>query len=133
MKFDFDSIDKPIYMQIVEQIEDGILEWIYPEETQIPSSTEIAVTYRINPATINKGVNILVEKGIIYKKRGIGMFVSLNARKTILKDRKSGFSENFIKPLLIEAKRLGLKREDVVDLLNSEEKDDWSKKSNKSI
>ena len=75
MYLDLDG-DKPIYVQMAEWIEENILSGTFPEETQIPSTTDISAQYKINPATALKGVNILVDKGIIYKKRGLGMFVS---------------------------------------------------------
>ena len=74
MQINFDS-DKPIFIQIAEGIEDAILTGAFEEESQIPSITEFSVTYKINPATALKGINILVDSGIIYKKRGVGMFV----------------------------------------------------------
>jgi DNA-binding transcriptional regulator YhcF (GntR family) len=83
MKLDFNN-DKPIYLQLSEGLEDAIIAGIYPEETQIPSTTEISVNYRINPATALKGINILVDNGIVYKKRGLGMFVANGAKEKYL-------------------------------------------------
>ena len=65
-----------IYLQIAQMLEDGILRGIYPEETQVPSTNELARTLRINPATGAKGLNLLAEDGILYKRRGLGMFVA---------------------------------------------------------
>ena len=110
--------EKPIFIQLAEAIEDNILKGIYAEETQIPSTTEVAVTLKVNPATVNRGVNLLVDEGIIYKKRGVGMFVSTGAREKILARRKQAFFQDFLLPLLEEAKNLGLSREDVVGMLN---------------
>jgi GntR family transcriptional regulator len=112
------SNEKPIFIQLAEEIEDNILKGIYPEETQIPSTTEVAVTLKINPATINRGVNLLVDEGIIYKKRGLGMFVSTGGREKVLARRKQAFFHDFLLPLLKEANNLGLSQEDVVGLLN---------------
>ena len=64
--------EKPIFIQLAESIEDNILKGIYPEETQIPSTTEVAIILKINPATVNRGVNLLVDDGIIYKKTRSG-------------------------------------------------------------
>ncbi len=76
--------EKPIFIQLAETVEDNILKGIYAEETQIPSTNEVAVTLKVNPATVNRGVNLLVEEGTVYKKRGLGMFVSTgSARKDI--------------------------------------------------
>jgi GntR family transcriptional regulator len=109
---------KPIFIQLAEAIEDDILKGIYPEETQIPSTTEVSVMLKINPATINRGVNLLVDEGIIYKKRGLGMFVSTGGRQKILARRKQAFFQDFLLPLLNEARNIGLSREDIVELLN---------------
>ena len=75
--------EKPIFIQFADEIEENILKGIFKEESQIPSTTEVAVKYKINPATANRGVNLLVDDGIIYKKRGIGMFVATGAREKI--------------------------------------------------
>ncbi|HHW73530.1 MAG TPA: GntR family transcriptional regulator, partial [Firmicutes bacterium] len=66
MRLDFDS-EQPIYIQLAEAIEDDILKGILPEETQVPSTTELSVMLKINPATARKGVNLLVDEGILYK------------------------------------------------------------------
>jgi GntR family transcriptional regulator len=112
------AIEKPIFIQLAESVEDNILKGIYPEETQIPSTTEVAVTLKVNPATANRGVNLLVDEGIIYKKRGVGMFVCSGARAKILTRRKLAFFQDYLLPLLEEAKNLGLSREDVIGMLN---------------
>ncbi|BDZ51258.1 hypothetical protein GCM10025867_34990 [Frondihabitans sucicola] len=61
---------KPIFVQIAEQVENDIIGGVYPPETQVPSTNEFAAFYRINPATAGKGVNRLVDDGLLYKKRG---------------------------------------------------------------
>ncbi len=109
---------KPIFLQLAEAIEDNILKGIYADETQIPSTTEVAVTLKVNPATANRGVNLLVDEGIIYKKRGVGMFVSAGAHEKILDKRKKDFFEDFLLPLLEEARKIGLTPQDVVGMLN---------------
>lgn len=114
--------EKPIFIQLAESIEDNILKGIYPEETQIPSTTEVAVTLKINPATVNRGVNLLVDDGIIYKKRGVGMFVCQGAHEKIMAKHKQAFYQNFLLPILEEAKNLGLSREEISQMLNSSTK-----------
>lgn len=109
--------EKPIFMQIAEGIEDGILMGIFEEESQIPSITEFSVTYKINPATALKGINLLVEDTIIYKKRGVGMFVASGARKQIQEKRKEQFYGNYIGALVEEARRLELSREEIVSMI----------------
>lgn len=67
MNLDFEN-EMPLFLQIAKELEDAIFTGAFPEETQIPSTTDISVTYKINPATVLKGVNILVEEGVAYKK-----------------------------------------------------------------
>ncbi len=116
MKLDFDN-EKSIYLQIAESIEDDIIKGNIGEETQIPSTNQMAVIYRINPATAGKGINLLVDRGILYKKRGIGMFVTTGARKIIQDERKSNFYERFIKALLEEAGNLDIKTEEIIEMI----------------
>ena len=116
MKMNFED-ERPIFLQIAEQMEDGILSGAFPEETQIPSTTEISVNYKINPATALKGINLLVDGGIVYKKRGLGMFVNTGAVKIIRGKRKEEFFENYITKLAGEAKKLGLTQEEIVSMI----------------
>jgi len=116
LKIDFED-ERPIFLQIAEQIEDGILSGAFPEETQIPSTTEISINYKINPATALKGINLLVDGGIVYKKRGLGMFVNTGAVKTIRGKRKEEFFENYITKLAGEARKLGLTQEEIVTMI----------------
>jgi len=116
LKINFED-ERPIFLQIAEQIEDGILSGAFPEETQIPSTTEISINYKINPATALKGINLLVDGGIVYKKRGLGMFVNTGAVKMIRGKRKEEFFENYITKLAGEAKKLGLTQEEIVSMI----------------
>lgn len=116
LNIDFNA-DKPIYIQLAEGIEDAILSGAYKEETQIPSTTEISVNYKINPATALKGINLLVDNEIVYKKRGVGMFVSTNAKEKILDKRKITFFDSYITSLISEAKKLSISKEDIIKML----------------
>ena len=109
--------EKPIYIQMAEWVEENILTGVFPEETQIPATTEISAMYKINPATALKGVNILVEKGIIYKKRGLGMFVSTGAESKIRNERKQEFYDKYIKTLVSEAQKLGITGDEIITML----------------
>lgn len=106
-----------IYLQIARMLEDGILRGIYPEETQVPSTNELARTLRINPATGAKGLNLLVEDGILYKRRGIGMFVAEGAAARIRAKRREEFLEQYVKPLAAEARKLGITAEELQAML----------------
>ena len=111
--------EKSIYLQIAEMIETDILRDILLEEERVTSTNELAKLYAINPATAAKGVNILVDEGVLYKKRGIGMFVSAGAKEAILSRRKNEFYDNYVKKLLEEAASIGLGKEEVIQLIQS--------------
>lgn len=110
MRIDF-SADVPIFLQVAEQIESAILSGALEEGAQAPSTTEISVLYKINPATALKGVTKLADDGVLFKKRGLGMFVSEGAKQLIVTKRQSRFFEKYIVPLIEEAGKLGLSYE----------------------
>ncbi len=110
--------DKSIYIQISEMIEDEILRDILLEEEQVPSTTELSKFYKINPATAAKGINLLVDKDILYKKRGIGMFVKAGAKERIQKSRKNCFYENYVKKIIIEAKLIGIDKAELKKMID---------------
>ena len=116
MKPEFAS-DKSIYLQIAESIEDDILQKNIEEETQVPSTNQLAIMYRINPATAAKGINILVNDGILYKKRGIGMFVKNGAAERIRSKRKKAFYNKYIVPLLDEATNLDISKDEIINMI----------------
>lgn len=118
--------DKSIYIQISEMIEQDILRDILLEEEKAPSTNELAKIFAINPATAAKGINILVDKGILYKKRGIGMFVVTGAKEKIMKKRREEFNDNYIKKLLAEAGSIGIGKEELVNMIMNN-KDEESK------
>ena len=114
---DFDELNKPIYQQLAEEIEDYILKGIFKEESKIPSTTEYSTNYRINPATVRKSFGILVDEDIIYKKRGIGMFIKEGSREKIKKKRKDQFFINYIQKTLEEGEKLGISSLDIIELI----------------
>lgn len=120
MNLDFNS-EKPIFVQIADGLEDAILTGAFEEGSQIPSITEISVTFKINPATALKGINILTDNGIVYKKRGVGMFVADGAKEKLMEKRRNVFYENYVKELLAEAKRLGVTKEEIIMMLDKGE------------
>ena len=109
--------EKPIFLQLAEQLEDGILSGAYPEGSQVPSITEYAATYKINPATALKGINQLVNAGLLYKKRGIGMFVAEGAQENLRKQRSEAFYHDYVEKMVREAKGLGLTLAQLTDLI----------------
>lgn len=109
--------EKSIYIQIKEMIESDILRDILLEEERVPSTNELAKLYAINPATAAKGVNLLVDEGILYKKRGIGMFVAEGAKEQIMKKKKEHFYDDYIKSLMAEARNLGITKQELIAML----------------
>ena len=113
---------KPIFLQLAERIADDILHGTYAEGSQVPSTNEFAAFFRINPATAGKGVNLLVDQEILFKKRGIGMFVAEGAKNRIAAERESGFLTGFVQPLLAESEALGLSLPQTISLIEQEAK-----------
>lgn len=103
--------------QIAEMIEKDILLGEYQVGDQVMSTTLLSKSLQINPATAVKGVNLLVSEGILYKKRGIGMFIAPDAREIILRKRRQSFHDKYIMNMLEEAKVLELSREDVIRMI----------------
>ncbi|WP_119696084.1 GntR family transcriptional regulator [Microbacterium halotolerans] len=114
--------DRPLFLQIAESVEEQIIDGSLAEETKAPSTNELAVFHRINPATAAKGISMLVDKGVLYKRRGIGMFVADGARDVLLRERREAFVIDYVAPLLAEAGRIGLAPEDVRALLTEHAK-----------
>ena len=108
---------RPIFVQIAERIEADILAGRLAEEEQVPSTNQFAALYQINPATAAKGVNLLVDQGILYKKRGVGMFVATGSRQRLMEKRRELFFEHYVVAMLHEAKRLGIEEEQVIAMI----------------
>lgn len=109
-----------IFLQIGRMLEDDILRDILLADEQVPSTNELARMYNINPATAAKGINILVDDNILYKKRGIGMFVATNAKETIAAKRKTGFASAYISTLVQEAKNLGISKYELIEMVETQ-------------
>ena len=109
--------DEPIFIQISKAIEDEILTDNIKEDEQVPSTTELSRLYNINPATVLKGMNILVDKNVLYKKRGLGMFVSSGAKNTIKLLRKESFKNKVIKNLIEEANKLEIDKDELLEMI----------------
>ena len=107
----------PLFVQIAERLADEIADGGLAEGEQVPSTNELAAYYRINPATAAKGINMLIEDGLLEKRRGIGMFVAAGARVRLLAERRKRFAERYVEPLLAEASRLGIDADELVALI----------------
>jgi GntR family transcriptional regulator len=109
---------RPLFLQIAEQIENAVVDGTLAEEAQAPSTNELAAFHRINPATAAKGVNQLVVDGVLYKRRGIGMFVAAGARTLLLERRREEFARQYVAPLLAEARKLGMDAEQLKKMID---------------
>jgi len=114
---EFFDQDKPIYRQIRERIEDQIINHQLKEEEQAPSTNQLVNFYRINHATVSKGVNQLVEEEILYKRRGIGMFVAAGAREKLIEQRKESFIEDYVVKLVHEANKLEITEDEIIQFI----------------
>ena len=115
--------EKSIYLQICDRIETDILRGVLLEGERVPSTNELARLYTINPATAAKGLGILVDRGILYKKRGLGMFVADGAAEAIRLRRKREFMEIKLRDLLAEARSLGITNGELIAMLTGGDED----------
>lgn len=111
--------DKPIYCQVVRAIEDNILEGIFNGQSRVPSVNEIALALGVSSGTVSKGVNLLVKEGVLYKKRGIGLFVSSGARQKIAGKRRKAFFDAYVVKLIQEAKRLKMTSHETTTIISN--------------
>lgn len=109
--------NKPLFIQIKEKIEDQIVNDLLLEGEQVPSTTQLSQFYKINHITVLKGINLLVDSGLIYKKRGVGMFVAEGAKEMLLQTRKSAFAEHYVVPMVQEADKLGLSTDELFQII----------------
>jgi GntR family transcriptional regulator len=110
----------PIYQQIADRVSDDILRGELSEGSQVMSTTQFASFYKINPATVAKGFQRLIEEGVIHKRRGIGMFVSENAQETLRARRRETFFREVVSSMVAEAKMLGIPLRDVIRRIEDE-------------
>ncbi|OEF97073.1 GntR family transcriptional regulator [Desulfuribacillus alkaliarsenatis] len=108
---------KPIFIQIKEVIEDQIINEQLKEHDQIPSTNQLVQFYKVNHITVSKGINLLVEEEVVYKKRGVGMYVAEGAKEKLVLQRREGFAEEFVLPMLKEAKKLKLSDDEIVRIM----------------
>ncbi|MFF2446975.1 GntR family transcriptional regulator [Neobacillus sp. NPDC058068] len=110
---------KPIYVQISEWLENEILNGNVASEQKIYSQYQLAEIFNINPATAAKGLNILADEQILMKKRGLGMFVTSNAKEMILTKRKNQTLKRLVQEIVLEAGRLQVSKEELIDMIKT--------------
>jgi DNA-binding transcriptional regulator YhcF (GntR family) len=116
MKFD-DSV--PIYLQIKEEIENAIITNSLKEEEAIPSIRTLAQQYRLNPQTVSNAVSELMNEGVIFKKRGIGMFVEKGALLKLKKKKNQKFHSDDLLKLIQKSRSLGISKKDLISTIES--------------
>ncbi|MGP6174112.1 GntR family transcriptional regulator [Corynebacterium sp. A21] len=114
-----DETAAPLYRQIAMLIEDSIVDESLRSGAQAPSTNELAAFHNINPATARKGLALLTEIGVLEKRRGLGMFVTGEARALIMSRRRDEFAASYLAPLIDEAIKLGLGRAEIHDLIDA--------------
>jgi DNA-binding transcriptional regulator YhcF (GntR family) len=107
----------PIYVQIANGIKDEVMSGTLKEDEQVMSTNQYAAFYQINPATAAKGFAQLVDEGVLYKKRGIGMFVSPDARERLRSRRRERFFADVVDPMLAEARMVGVDIDEITAYL----------------
>ncbi|MGM7680762.1 GntR family transcriptional regulator [Cytobacillus sp. Hm23] len=111
---------KPIYVQIAEWIESEILNGHFESDNKVYSQYQLADMYTINPATAAKGLSLLVDENILYKKRGLGMFVSVGAKDMIIAKRRNQTLKGLIQELVLEANQLQIEDNELIEMIREE-------------
>src|SRR5699024_9859460 len=114
----FDS-SKPIFIQVRERIEDQIVNNQLKEGDQAPSTNQLVNFYKINHATVSKGINLLVESGVLYRIRGLGTLVAERAKEKLIQARKRSFMDDYVLRMMQEADKLGTSDTEIIDLIKN--------------
>lgn len=108
---------KPVFVQIIEMIEDDILSGVYTVDDLIISTPQISKFLSVNPTTAQRAISVLTDRGIVYKKRGLGMAVTENAREMILSERKKAFFERIVPEFIIGARKIGISDDELIQIV----------------
>lgn len=122
MTITFDD-NLPIFQQVSHIIEDDILNGTFRVDEQVLSVAQFSQLFQINPATVVKGIGLLVNEEILYKKRGLGMFVAADAKKKIQLKRRDRFYNELLSDLLSEADKLELRTDEIIEMIKQLRKD----------
>ncbi len=109
--------DKPVFVQLMEMIENNIIADVWKPGELIISSTQICKLYNVNPATAMRALNELVDYGILIKDRGIGMRLTNQAKALVLKKREKVFFSESLANLVEEAKKLGIDQDQLTKMI----------------
>ncbi|GAA2271061.1 MULTISPECIES: GntR family transcriptional regulator [Kitasatospora] len=112
--------DGPIFAQIAAELANQIADGTVGEGERVASTNEIAAFYRVNPATAARSLTVLAEQGLVEKRRGVGMFVAKGARERLVHERRRRFADRYLRPLVVEAARLGIGLDELLGLVREE-------------
>ena len=107
----------PIYQQLADTIRQDILTGALKEETAIPSVRQISVEYGLNPQTVLNATQLLIQEGLLEKRRGLGMFVQKQARKQLNQSASDRFRNETVQALVEEAQMLSITQEALIELI----------------
>lgn len=110
----------PIFAQIAAELANQIADGTVGEGERVASSNELAVFYRVNPATAARSLTALSDEGLVEKRRGVGMFVAEGARERLVQARRRRFADRYIRPMVVEAARLGVGADELLGLIREE-------------
>jgi len=111
--------ETPIYLQLRKHIEERILSGILSDEEAIPSLRSMARDYSLNPITVSNALSALVDEGVLYKKRGLGIFVAAGARQLIIKMRSKDFISETLEPIIRSAQQLDIPKQQIIELTDT--------------
>ena len=112
--------DKPIYLQLRDRVKGMILDGSLPEGENLPSVRQVASQFQLNPLTVMKAYQTLVDDGIVEKKRGVGMYCREGARAKLLEQEKLQFVAEEWPRIVARIRRLGMQPEELLQALDKE-------------
>jgi DNA-binding transcriptional regulator YhcF (GntR family) len=108
-----------IYRQIADRLRDDIARGVLSDDDQVMSTNQYAAFHRINPATVAKAFQELVDDGLLYKRRGVGMFVTPGSGERLRDERRARFVHDVLGPVLDEAERLAIPTDDILAVIRA--------------
>jgi DNA-binding transcriptional regulator YhcF (GntR family) len=104
----------PIYQQIADKLRDDIRQGVLKPDQPVMSTSQYATFYGVNPTTVARGFRLLVDEGLLYKRRGVGTFVSANGWDELRDQRRERFLAEVFDPMVAEAVAIGIPLDDIL-------------------
>ncbi len=115
MKIFVNSI--PIYLQVLEEIENSICFGLIKDGEMLPSIRQLSKEYQINQQTVSRAFSELLQNELVFKKRGIGLFVKEGAMKNLFEKRKMNFKEQKVRTFILEAQQLKIGEKEIIEII----------------